>query len=181
MKSRQHMLSTFSPARIFAAAGRDTHARTPGSIPRRPDKCNGIAVNRSSGASMLSDLGIALYGDIERPERILRWILHLFFPRVWHQHRYPILASQQKNSQALRLSPGVREVLAARLKERGVLIQLSTSAFFGKPHAHGFKIGYAFLSQTEMQQALDKLTVEIKRQLDLWGCRLCNERDLALA
>ncbi len=57
------------------------------------------------------------------------------------------------------------EMLVARLSERGVSVQLPTTAFFGKPHSHGFKIGYAFLSPSEMEEGIDKLSQEIRRQI----------------
>lgn len=59
------------------------------------------------------------------------------------------------------------ETLSQKLKAQGVLIQLSNNAFFGEPHSHGFKIGYAFLSQPEMEEALDKAAKEIKKQLNV--------------
>lgn len=59
------------------------------------------------------------------------------------------------------------DVLAERLKDQGVLIQLATNAYFGKPHSHGFKIGYAFSSQPEMEEGIGKLSREIKRQLNV--------------
>ena len=55
------------------------------------------------------------------------------------------------------------EKLEKNLKDLGILIQLSTNTFFGLPHSHGFKIGYAFLSQPEMEQGLEKLSIEIKK------------------
>lgn len=57
------------------------------------------------------------------------------------------------------------ESLARNLKERGVSIQLQLSAFFGTPHSHGFKIGYAFLSRAEMTKALEILASELKEQM----------------
>ena len=59
------------------------------------------------------------------------------------------------------------ESLQERLKEQGILVQPTKNAFFGEPHSHGFKIGYAFLSQPEMEEALEKTSKEIKRQLDV--------------
>ncbi len=59
------------------------------------------------------------------------------------------------------------ELLSQKLKDQGVLIQLSNNAFFSEPHSHGFKIGYAFLSQPEMEEALEKTSKEIKRQLNV--------------
>ena len=58
------------------------------------------------------------------------------------------------------------ERLMQKLKDQKILIQLSDSSFFGKPHSHGFKIGYAFLSQTEMEHAIEKLAREVKRELN---------------
>jgi len=58
------------------------------------------------------------------------------------------------------------DLLLANLKEQNVHIELSTNAFFGEPHSHGFKIGYAFLSPTEMEVALEKAAQEIKKNLN---------------
>jgi DNA-binding transcriptional MocR family regulator len=57
------------------------------------------------------------------------------------------------------------DVLVQRLKEQGILVQLAKGAYLGEPQAHGFKIGYAFLSREAMEQALAKLTRELVRQL----------------
>lgn len=57
------------------------------------------------------------------------------------------------------------ETLQEKLKQQGIVIQLSKHAFFGEPHSHGFKIGYAFLSQPEMEESIEKLSKEIRRQL----------------
>lgn len=51
--------------------------------------------------------------------------------------------------------------LRERLAKRRVAVQLSESAFFGRPHLHGFRIGYAFLSTEIMQKALSILAEEI--------------------
>ncbi|OFZ12752.1 MAG: hypothetical protein A2X86_15685 [Bdellovibrionales bacterium GWA2_49_15] len=59
------------------------------------------------------------------------------------------------------------EMLTVKLKDQGVLIQLSNNAFFGEPHSHGFKIGYAFSSQQEMAEAIEKTSREIKRQMNV--------------
>jgi len=55
--------------------------------------------------------------------------------------------------------------LAARLRERSIVLELSDSAFFGTPHLHGFKLGYAFLSTEEMQRALEVLSAELRHAL----------------
>ncbi len=57
--------------------------------------------------------------------------------------------------------------LAETLKSQGILIQLSHNTFFGKPHSHGFKIGYAFLNQEEMEECLSITSKEIKKQLNV--------------
>ncbi|MBL7670776.1 MAG: PLP-dependent aminotransferase family protein [Bdellovibrionaceae bacterium] len=57
--------------------------------------------------------------------------------------------------------------LMNKLKDQGVLIQLPTFTFFQAPHSHGFKIGYAFLSQPEMEQGIEKLSKEIERQMSV--------------
>src|SRR5206468_2270847 len=59
------------------------------------------------------------------------------------------------------------DLLMTKLKEQGVLIQLPKNAFFGKPHSYCFKIGYAFLSQPEMEEGIEKLSKEIKRQMSV--------------
>lgn len=59
------------------------------------------------------------------------------------------------------------EVLVEKLKTQGVLVQPAPNAFFTTPHSHGFKIGYAFLSQPEMEEAIEKLSREIKRQINV--------------
>jgi DNA-binding transcriptional MocR family regulator len=59
------------------------------------------------------------------------------------------------------------ETLMHRLKDQGVLIQLSSNEFFGEPHSYGFRIGYAFLSRSEMEEALEKASREIKRQMNI--------------
>ncbi|MGH8255483.1 MAG: PLP-dependent aminotransferase family protein [Steroidobacteraceae bacterium] len=58
------------------------------------------------------------------------------------------------------------EKLAGRLAARKVLISRPLNAcFFGKPHLHGTRIGFAYLPVAAMQQALDILSDEIRRQL----------------
>lgn len=58
------------------------------------------------------------------------------------------------------------DLMAEKLKEQSIHIQLSKDAFFEAPYSHGFKIGYAFLSPTEMAKAIEKLSNEIIRQLN---------------
>lgn len=55
------------------------------------------------------------------------------------------------------------DALIRRMAARGVRIESSRDAFFGPPHLHGFKIGYAFLSVEEMQQGLETLAEELRR------------------
>lgn len=57
--------------------------------------------------------------------------------------------------------------LSMRMKDKGVLVSNSKAAFFGQPHCHGFKLGYAAITQNEMEMALDHLSKEIGRQLAL--------------
>jgi 2-aminoadipate transaminase len=57
--------------------------------------------------------------------------------------------------------------MCGRLKEQGILIQLSNDAYFAEPRSHGFKIGYAFLNQSQMEEAIDKTAREIKRQINV--------------
>ena len=56
-------------------------------------------------------------------------------------------------------------LLEERLAEKNMVIQQSTQAFFGEPHLHGIKLGYAFLDRSEMELALEALSQEIKRQV----------------
>jgi DNA-binding transcriptional MocR family regulator len=55
--------------------------------------------------------------------------------------------------------------LAARLRERKVVLALSQQSFFGTPHLHGFKLGYAFLTPQEMERGIDPLSAELHRAL----------------
>lgn len=57
------------------------------------------------------------------------------------------------------------DVLKKRLEDVGVVVQLSDDAYFGRSIRHGFKIGYAFLTTNEMEEALDKTAQEIQRQM----------------
>jgi 2-aminoadipate transaminase len=57
------------------------------------------------------------------------------------------------------------QALAARLRERKVLLSLSDRAYFGVPHLHGFKLGYAFLNTEEMERGLTLLAAELRSAL----------------
>lgn len=52
--------------------------------------------------------------------------------------------------------------LALRLRAHHLVLSLSDSAFFGEPHLHGFKLGYAFLSPSEMERCIDVLARELR-------------------
>ncbi|HUJ58840.1 MAG TPA: PLP-dependent aminotransferase family protein [Kofleriaceae bacterium] len=55
----------------------------------------------------------------------------------------------------LELPRGVRfEAVEAELARRGVHVSNAASAFVGEPHLHGFRIAYAYLSETDMRKAL---------------------------
>jgi DNA-binding transcriptional MocR family regulator len=55
--------------------------------------------------------------------------------------------------------------LALRLRAHHIVLSLSDSAFFGEPHLHGFKLGYAFLSPSEMERCIDVLARELRLEL----------------
>jgi len=57
--------------------------------------------------------------------------------------------------------------LSQAMLNKNIGIQLSIDAFFGKPHLHGFKIGYAYLNVNEMESALETLAKEIKRLMNV--------------
>ena len=46
-----------------------------------------------------------------------------------------------------------------------LLLALSDRAFFGVPHLHGFKLGYAFLTPEEMERGLAVLAGELRRAM----------------
>ena len=54
--------------------------------------------------------------------------------------------------------------LALKVRDRGVGIRLSGNRFFGKPHLHGFPLGYAWLDRRELDQALKILTSVITEE-----------------
>jgi DNA-binding transcriptional MocR family regulator len=58
------------------------------------------------------------------------------------------------------------QALAARMRERKILLALSDRAFFGVPHLHGFKLGYAFLTPEEMERGLTTLASELRSALE---------------
>jgi DNA-binding transcriptional MocR family regulator len=56
--------------------------------------------------------------------------------------------------------------LTQHLSARGVSLDTRTTDwFFGKPHLHGIKIGYAQVCSKQMSQGIEILAQEIKRQL----------------
>jgi DNA-binding transcriptional MocR family regulator len=56
--------------------------------------------------------------------------------------------------------------LSGRLAEKGVSLAASLPAwFFGEPHLHGTRLGYAWLSVAAMHRGLELLAQEIRRQL----------------
>jgi DNA-binding transcriptional MocR family regulator len=55
-----------------------------------------------------------------------------------------------------------REKIRARLESKNVLVRFSDGAFFGTPHLHGFRIGYAQLKPHEMQRGLELLASALR-------------------
>ena len=46
------------------------------------------------------------------------------------------------------------EKLEPHLARRGIYVSNASAAFIGEPHLHGFRLAYAYLSETEMRSAL---------------------------
>ncbi|MEZ4374445.1 MAG: PLP-dependent aminotransferase family protein [Polyangiaceae bacterium] len=53
--------------------------------------------------------------------------------------------------------------LAARMAEQHIRIELMPQAFVGRPHLHGFPIGYAFYPPERLRAALECLSKELSR------------------
>jgi DNA-binding transcriptional MocR family regulator len=49
------------------------------------------------------------------------------------------------------------QILRRRLGERGVSVEDSSAHFYGTPHLHGFRVGYAFLSQDVLRRGLERV------------------------
>jgi DNA-binding transcriptional MocR family regulator len=58
-----------------------------------------------------------------------------------------------------------RDKIRTRLESKNVLVRFSDGAFFGTPHLHGFRIGYALLTLHEMQRGLELLASELRRAI----------------
>lgn len=66
----------------------------------------------------------------------------------------------------LEMPPSVPLVsVISSLMEKGIFIQHNPEAFFGKPHLHGFRIGYASISTSHLQQGIEILAAELKKHL----------------
>lgn len=66
----------------------------------------------------------------------------------------------------IELPAGVdRERLRDGLARRKVTIRLSDEAFFGQPHLNGFRLGYAMLSQDDMQRGIEVLADTLRQEL----------------
>jgi DNA-binding transcriptional MocR family regulator len=58
-----------------------------------------------------------------------------------------------------------REHIRVRLENKNVQVRFSDGAFFGTPHLHGFRIGYALLTPDAMQHGLELLADELRRAI----------------
>jgi 2-aminoadipate transaminase len=58
-------------------------------------------------------------------------------------------------------------MLQRSLAARGAHIALSNDAFFGVPHLHGIRLGYAFLPPEPLSRALALLADHVRRQLSI--------------
>ena len=54
---------------------------------------------------------------------------------------------------------------AERLLARGVFVEDSATAFFGKPHLNGFRVSYAYLPEPKLRHALEIVAEEAKSAL----------------
>jgi DNA-binding transcriptional MocR family regulator len=57
--------------------------------------------------------------------------------------------------------------LQRRLKPQRISISSSSSSFFGPPHLHGFKLGYAFPTPKELGDSIPKLARAIRAEMEL--------------
>jgi len=57
------------------------------------------------------------------------------------------------------------QALSRALVARGVFVEDADSAFFGEPHLNGFRVSYAFLSETDLRRALELVAEEARRML----------------
>jgi len=55
--------------------------------------------------------------------------------------------------------------LSARLLERGIVIDATRESFFGTPHLHGFKLGYAYPKPAQLERAIPMLGAAITREM----------------
>ena len=55
--------------------------------------------------------------------------------------------------------------LSRAVLARGVFVEDADSAFFGEPHLNGFRVSYAYLSETDLRRALEIVAAEVRRML----------------
>ena len=60
--------------------------------------------------------------------------------------------------------------LGARLHDRGVSIESTTTAFEGEPHLHGFRVSYAFLPPETLERAVE-IVGTASAESSLTNCR----------